>query len=151
MERSIIQKWQLPHPPEVVWDYLTKSELLAEWLMENDFQPVVGHKFMFRTYPKINFGFDGRVYCEVFEVVPLKRLSYSWKGGPGKGKITLESMVTWTLTPVDDGTELLLEHTGFRGWKNFMGYVAMNQGWGNKIRKRMRDLISKQAHEIHKD
>ena len=142
MERSIIQKWLLPGSPEVVWDYLTKPELLAQWLMENDIRPEVGHKFQFRTYPKVNFGFDGIVYCEVLIVEPYKKLSYSWKGGPGKGKITLDSVVTWTLTEKENGTELLLEHTGFRGLKNLIGYFAMSKGWGGKIRNRMAKLIT---------
>jgi uncharacterized protein YndB with AHSA1/START domain len=142
MQRDIIQKWFLPHPTETVWEFLTDAELLAQWLMENDFKPVVGHNFKFYTMPRIKFGFDGNVYCEVLEVVPNKRLSYSWKGGPGKGKITLDSVVTWTLTETEKGTELLLEHTGFKGMKNFFAYVFMNKGWAGKIRKRLLERLN---------
>ena len=141
MERSIIQTWWLPASPEVVWDYLTKPELLEQWLMENDIKPVVGHQFRFRTYPKVNFGFDGIVYCEVLVAERYKKLSYSWKGGPGKGKINLDSIVTWTLTGKNNGTELLLEHTGFRGMKNLIAHFAMSKGWGGKIRKKLMSLI----------
>ena len=45
MEKSIVHKWSLPHPPEQVWEYLTRADLLGKWLMENDFKPVTGHKF----------------------------------------------------------------------------------------------------------
>jgi len=100
--------------------------------MENDFKPEVGHKFMFTTKPKIKVGFDGNIYCEVLEIIPFQKLSYSWKGGPGKGKITLDSIVTWTLTPKDNGTELQLDHTGFKGMKNYITYLIMNKGWGSK-------------------
>lgn len=136
MKREISHTWFFPHPPETVWEYLTTSELLAQWLMENDFQPVVGHKFQFYTKPKINLGFDGRVYCEVLEVTPYKRLSYSWRGGAGTEKVRLDSIVVWTLSPKDNGTELLLEHKGFTGMKNFLAYLIMNQGW-LKIAKRL--------------
>ena len=143
MNRDIILKWQFRQPPEIVWEHLTKPELLSQWLMANDFKPEVGHKFRFTTNPKIKFGFDGIIYCEVLEVVPLKRLSYSWRGGPGKGKITLDSIVTWTLTPKDGGTELLLEHTGFSGMKNYFAYIMMKNGWGSMIRKRLEALLAK--------
>ena len=142
MERSIIQKWWLPASPEVVWDYLTKPELLEQWLMENDIKPVVGHQFKFRTYPKVNFGFDGIVYCEVLVAEPFKKLSYSWKGGPGKGKINLDTVVTWTLEEKDGGTQLLLEHTGFSGLPNLIAHFAMKKGWGGKIRKRLMLLVT---------
>jgi len=147
MQRDIIQQWYFQHPPERVWEFLTNPELLAQWLMENDFQPVVGHKFRFVTKPKIKLGFDGIVYCEVLELVPYQRLSYSWKGGAGKGKIHLDSVVRWTLTPKDNGTLLLLEHTGFRGMKNFLTYMIMSKGWAGPIQKRVRQLMDKQAHE----
>lgn len=103
------------HPPEVVGEYLTKSELLAHWLMENDFQLVVGHKFQFKTKPRIKLGFDGTVYCQVLEIVPFERLVYSWKGGLSKDNPTLDSIVIWTLIKKDNETELILEHKGFKG------------------------------------
>ncbi len=142
MEKSIVHKWSLPHPPEQVWEYLTRADLLGKWLMENDFKPVTGHKFRFTTKPKFNFGFDGIVYCEVTQVKPYTKLSYTWCGGPGNGQINLNSVVTWTLTPTSGGTELLLEHTGFKGFKNYFGYLAMNAGWKTKIFNRLLSLMT---------
>lgn len=136
MEREIRHTWFLPGSPETVWDYLTVPELLAQWLMPSDFQPVVGHRFIFNTKPKIKLGFDGMIYCEVLEVNPLKKLVYSWKGGAGNGKISLDSIVTWTLTPKDNGTELQLVHSGFKGMRNYIPYLIMGKGW-NKIVKRL--------------
>ena len=136
MQRDIRHTWFLPNSPEDVWESLTTPELLAQWLMESDFQPVVGHQFTFNTKPKIKLGFDGMIYCEVLEIIPLKKLVYSWKGGPGNGKITLDSIVTWTLTPASNGTTLQLVHSGFNGMKNYISYLIMNKGW-NKIVKRL--------------
>jgi uncharacterized protein YndB with AHSA1/START domain len=129
MQRDIIHTWFLPHPPQEVWKFLTDSDLLSQWLMENDLKPIVGHKFQFRAKPKYKIGFDGIIFCEVLEAVPDRRISYSWKGGPGNGKISLDSIVTWTLTAKNGGTELLLEHTGFKGFRNFIPYLIMNKGW----------------------
>lgn len=129
MQKDIKHTRFYQHPPEVVWEALTNSELLGEWLMQNNFKPEVGHQFQFATKARSKANFDGNVFCEVLEVQPLKKLSYSWKGGPGKGIITLDSVVTWTLTQKDGGTELTLEHSGFKGLRNYLPYLIMNQGW----------------------
>jgi uncharacterized protein YndB with AHSA1/START domain len=145
MLREIKHQWFFPHPPEIVWEFLTNSELLSQWLMKNNFQPIVGHEFTFTTKSKINPAFDGTIFCKVLEVTPHKRLSYSWKGGPGKGKITLDSVVTWTLTPQDNGTELHLEHKGFKGMRNLLAYLIMNKGWILIVRKRLTNQLK--AHK----
>src|ERR1700735_40283 len=49
--RSLIIEREVPHPPEKIWRALTQSSLVEEWLMKNDFQPVVGHRFNFRSTP----------------------------------------------------------------------------------------------------
>ncbi|MCP9768946.1 SRPBCC domain-containing protein [Lacihabitans sp. LS3-19] len=136
MQKDIIHHWHFNHSPEKVWRLLTETELLAKWLMINDFKPEIGHKFTFYAKPIIKMGFDGRIYCEVLEVEPFKKLSYTWKGGPKPGKITLDSVVTWTLKSNDQGTLLTLEHTGFKGIKNYLTYIFMNKGW-EKIAKRL--------------
>jgi uncharacterized protein YndB with AHSA1/START domain len=141
MTESIQHTYFFPHPPAVVWEYLTKAELMAQWLMENDFQPVVGHEFQFRTRPLPAMDFDGIVYCTVLEIVPYKKLSYSWKGGPGDGKITMDSVIVWTLVEKDQGTELALDHIGFREMKNLAIYNAMKVGWLKNMQK-MAELIN---------
>src|SRR5882724_1578148 len=135
MAKSIQHQLQFNHPPEVVWDYLTKAELMAQWLMPNDFQPIIGLDFQFRTNPLPKFDFDGIVYCKVLEVVPFKKLSYSWKGGPGEGKITLDSIVVWKLTPKDNGTELSLDHSGISETEGLDLYAGMQDGWLKNMKK----------------
>ncbi|HEY4286386.1 MAG TPA: SRPBCC domain-containing protein [Puia sp.] len=135
MSKSIRQQYFFPHPPEVIWEYLTNAELLALWLMKNDFQPVIGHDFQFRTNPIPSLNFDGICHCKVLEVVPFKRLSYSWKGGPEEGKITLDTLVVWKLEPKDKGTELFLEHSGFSEVENLAIYNGMTDGWMKNIQK----------------
>ncbi len=141
MQRNIRHQFIFPHPPEIVWNYLTDPVLLSQWLMPNDFRPVAGHKFQFRAKAQTRLGFDGNIYCEVLEVIPLKKLSYAWRGGPGPGKVSLDSVVVWTLTEKENGTELLLEHKGFEGMKNFIAYLVMNKGWV-RIGKRMLQRIN---------
>ncbi|PPL02323.1 SRPBCC family protein [Parapedobacter indicus] len=136
MQRDIHHQFSFGQPPEVVWEYLTDSELLAQWLMPNDFKPVVGHRFQFGTKPKLKLGFDGRIYCEVLEVIPCEKLVYSWKGGLSKENPSLDSIVVWTLIPTVGGTVLKLEHKGFKGLRNYLPYIIMERGWA-KIGKRL--------------
>jgi len=135
MAKSIQHKLFFSYPPEVVWEYLTKTELLALWLMECDIQPVVGHDFQFRTKPIPALNFDGNIYCKVLEVISPKKLSYSWKGGPGKGQVTFDSIVVWTLHQKDNGTELSLDHSGFTDLTDINMYNAMNEGWLKNMQK----------------
>lgn len=147
MQKDIIQTWFLEHPVEAVWEFLTDSELLAQWLMKNNFKPEVGHKFQFKTFPRTKLGFDGNIYCEVLEVVPCKKLSYSWKGGPGNGKINLDTVVTWTLVSRDNGTELNLVQAGFKGVRNYISYFIMDKGWALKMKKRITELLREHQNE----
>ena len=89
--------------------------------------------------------FDGIAYCKVLELVPHKKLSYSWKGGPALGQITLDSVVVWTLVKKDNGTELRLDHTGFRELENYAIYPAMNEGWLKNMKK-IPELINAAKH-----
>jgi uncharacterized protein YndB with AHSA1/START domain len=145
MTRSINHQFYFPHPPETVWEYLTKPELMELWLMKNNFQPVIGADFQFRTNPIPSLDFDGITYCKVLEIVPFKKLSYSWRCGPGEGKITLDSVVIWKLEPTDKGTDLFLEHSGFEKAENLEFYNGLMHGWLKKFQK-IEDLLKTAQH-----
>ena len=149
MSKSIKHQYFFPHPPEIVWEYLTRSELLELWLMKNTFTPVVGADFQFRTNPIPSLNFDGIIYCRVLEIVPFKKLSYSWNSGHGGGEITLHSVVVWTLQPTDKGTELFLDHSGFDREENLDFYNGLNHGWVEKLQK-IADTINAAKHDTTK-
>src|ERR1700748_2129689 len=128
MSKRIKHHLFFPHPANLVWEYLTNADLMALWLMKNDFEPVVGHEFQFRTNPMPAFEFDGICYCKVLEIVPFERLVYSWKGGPGNGVMTLDSLVEWKLEAKDNGTELILDHSCFPD-AGLPIFAPMNEGW----------------------
>ncbi len=67
-ETLVIER-EMPHAPEKIWRALTEGALLSEWLMANDFRPVVGHRFSFRAHPVGDW--DGIIECEVITVEPL--------------------------------------------------------------------------------
>jgi uncharacterized protein YndB with AHSA1/START domain len=132
--RDIVVEDVVPQSPEKVWKALTSAELISRWLMPNDFEPVVGKRFTFKTQPMGDW--DGVVHCQVLEVVPLRRLAYSWRGGSdvnAKYGSRLDSVVTWTLQPEGGGTRLRMVHAGFRSPDNDFAYDAMSSGWGRII------------------
>jgi uncharacterized protein YndB with AHSA1/START domain len=143
--RDIVVEDVLPHPPERVWKALTTAELIGRWLMPNDFEPVVGKRFTFKTRPIGDW--DGIVHCEVLEVAPQRRLVYSWKGGTdannGKANYAsqLDSVVTWTLQPEGNGTRLRMVHAGFRSPQNDFAYDAMSPGWA-RIMERLGEIAA---------
>ena len=112
---SVIVEREVAFPPEKIWRALTQPHLIEEWLMKNDFTPVVGHRFDFRA--------DwGSVECRVLAVEPNQTLSYTW------GAYGLESVVTWTLTPTSAGTHLRMEQSGFRPDQQ-QAYQGAKFGW----------------------
>ena len=126
---SLLIERELPHPLEKVWRALTQSALIEAWLLKNDFEPVVGHRFTLRAPPMPQW--NGLVDCEVLAIEPPARLAYSWKVGED-GPGAMRTVVTLTLTPTPGGTHLRMEQSGFRtdqennrrgaefGWRRFM-------------------------------
>lgn len=92
-----------------VWSFLTDRDKMARWLMVSDFAPESGRAFTFRSEPSGSW--DGMIHSEVREVVPERRLSYTWNAND----IGAETLVTFELEPAGDGTRLLLTHSGFEG------------------------------------
>ena len=113
--RSVVVEREIPFPPEKIWRALTQPHLIEEWLMKNDFKPVVDHRFNLRA--------DwGAVDCQVLAVEPKKILSYTWAA------YGLHSVVTWTLTPTSTGTRLRMEQSGFQPDQQ-QAYQGATGGW----------------------
>jgi uncharacterized protein YndB with AHSA1/START domain len=81
---------------------------------------VVGHRFTFRATPVQ--GWNGIIDSEVLVVEPNSRLSYSW------GSMGLETVVTWTLTLSNGGTQVRMEQSGFRS-ETDAAYKGATWGW----------------------
>jgi uncharacterized protein YndB with AHSA1/START domain len=128
--RSVVIERDMPHPPEKVWRALTQGPLIEEWLMQNDFQPVVGHKFNFRMAPMPHW--NGVTDCEVLVVEPNRRLSYSWSASGEEAARGLKTIVTWTLTPTKTGVLVRMEHSGFRPDED-ANYKGASYGWQRNI------------------
>jgi uncharacterized protein YndB with AHSA1/START domain len=142
MQSTIKNEWIYEQSPKEVWEYLTQAELIALWLMPNDFKPIAGHEFQFRTKPIPSLDLDGIFHCRVLEIIPAEKLIYSWKGGPGDGTITLDTIVEWKLEKYKNGTKLFLHQSGFKD-TNLSIFNAMTNGWATNIEKMVKHLNEK--------
>jgi uncharacterized protein YndB with AHSA1/START domain len=103
---SLSFEFDLQHPPEKVWRALTDPALLAEWLLpvvDLAFEPGAAFTFKTEPYP----GWDGTVQCRLVEIEAQRKLSYTWSVP------SLDTVVTFTLTPTASGTRLSLVQSGF--------------------------------------
>ena len=130
IERSII----IDAPIQKVWDAVSTSEGLSAWLMPNDFQPVLGFEFTFRSEPKN--GWDGIVYCKVMELNPPERIGFTWTGNG------MDQYVSFELVPLEkNATQFILVHSGWKA-EHAMLREIMYEGWGyitEGLRKKIGD------------
>jgi uncharacterized protein YndB with AHSA1/START domain len=120
--RSVIIEREFSFPPEKIWRALTQPHLIEEWLMKNNFEPVVGHRFNLRG------DWGGMLDCEVLAIEPNKALSYTWNFAHQDAALNLRSVVTFTLTPTSTGTHLRMEQSGF-GPDQKQAYGGARFGW----------------------
>ena len=126
--RAVVVEREIPHPPEKIWRALTQPMLIEEWLMKNDFEPVVGHRFNLRG------DWGGVLDCEVLTVKPNRQLAYTWNFAHDDEAYALQSVVTLTLTPTGKGTHLRMEQAGFRPSQKQALHGA-NYGWQENLAK----------------
>jgi uncharacterized protein YndB with AHSA1/START domain len=125
---SVVIERDIPFPAEKIWRALTQPHLIEEWLMKNDFKPVVGHSFNLRG------DWGGVLDCEVLAVEPNKSLSYTWNHTHEDPAYNLQSVVTFTLTPTSTGTHLRVEQAGFAPTQR-QAYGGACAGWQNMFAK----------------
>jgi uncharacterized protein YndB with AHSA1/START domain len=126
----------LPHPPATVWRAITEPELIARWLMPNDFKLEVGRKFTFQGFPMPAAGFGGTGHSEVLDFEPEKMLRIAWRAAPDDLS-TLDSTVTFTLAAEGTGTRLFLVHEGFNPGDPYQAAAQriMSGGWAGALAK----------------
>ena len=133
--RSVVVEREMPHPPEKLWRALTQPHLIAEWLMKNNFAPVVGHRFNLRGE------WGGVLDCEVLAIEPNRTLSYTWNFAHDDVAFNLQSVVTFTLTPTASGTRLRMEQAGFRPDQR-QAFGGANAGWQQMFAK-LEELLAR--------
>ena len=103
--------------PKVVFSALTEPEKLAEWFQDDaDLDVRVGGQIRLVTlkekHPEWNLDRDYYMEGTIMEIVPNKRLSYSWKFKDTPN--FPETLVTWELEQINPNKTLVkLSHVGF--------------------------------------
>ncbi|WP_196893811.1 SRPBCC family protein [Aureivirga marina] len=123
---------------ENVWKAITDKELMKKWYFDiPDFKLEVGCKFQFEGQK------DGVKYlhlCEILEMIPLKKLMYSWKYKNYKG-ITF---LTFGLIQKNEKTILKLTHKGLETIaKENPDFAPENfiQGWNYIINESLSNFL----------
>ncbi|MBI1281544.1 MAG: SRPBCC domain-containing protein [Anaerolineaceae bacterium] len=169
MEHNIKIERLLPYSHEQVWQAITDQKILSSWFMPNDFVPKLHQEFQFQMKPQR--GWDGLTHCEVIELEPGKRIAFTYRGEAtgekalacanvhsrsadkvGKNIFTqLDTVLSFTLTPEYtcggvEQTQLVMEHTGFKGLKLMVISLIMGYGW-RKVLKRLSMVLEAQTKD----
>ena len=116
--------------PERLWKAISNRDEMEQWYFKlEEFKPEPGFEFSFEGGP------EGRIYiheCKVLDVVPEKKLSYSWtyKGIHGY------TVVSWELIPEGEQTLLRLTHSGLESFPSDNPDLAAHnydKGWTHII------------------
>src|SRR5262245_23697211 len=126
-------------PVTRVWRALTDVEQMREWYFDlKEFKPQIGFEFEFIVE---NEGNSYHHLCLVTEVIPEKKIAYTWryKGEPG------DSLVTIELSPDGEKTRLKLTHTGIETFPKTPAYARKNfeQGWSTIIGTELKQFVEK--------
>ena len=129
-------------PVEKVWDAITDKSQMKQWYFDlDDFKPEVGFEFRF------DGGSDDKIYhhiCKIVEVVPNKKLKYSWKyeGFEGMSYVTFELFEegkTTTVKLTHEGLETFPQNNPDFAKESFM------QGWTYILGTSLKNFLEKQT------
>jgi uncharacterized protein YndB with AHSA1/START domain len=112
-------------PVARVWQALTTLEQIHRWFFElKEFKPEVGFAFAFTV---VHEGYTYSHHCQVTEVIPQKKLSYTWRYEGHEGN----SLVTYELVAEGNHTHLKLTHTGLETFPKAPPFARSNflGGW----------------------
>jgi len=124
-------------PIAKVWRAITDVDQMRAWYFDlKEFKPEVGFQFEFVVEHE---GMTYHHLCRVTEVVPQKKIAYTWryKGEPGDSLVTLE------LFAEDDNTRVKLTHTGIETFPKTPAYARENfeSGWTAIIGTELKQFV----------
>src|SRR5712691_10018865 len=120
-----------------VWRALTDVDQMREWYFDlKEFKAEVGFEFEFAVEHEGN---NYHHLCKVTEVVPQKKIAYTWryKGEPG------ESLVTFELSADGNKTKLRLTHEGLETFPKTASFARKNfeTGWTTIIGSELKQFL----------
>lgn len=125
-------------PADMVWNALTDSRQMQQWYFPiADFKPVVGFEFQFEG------GSEQKTYlhlCKVTEVIPGKKITYSWKYQDYPGS----TYVTWELFAEGKKTRVRLTHEGLESFPQDnpdFARKSFTEGWTYFLDKALPNFV----------
>lgn len=136
---TVVMEITIQAPVDRVWQALTDVDQMRQWYFDlKAFKPEVGFEFQFSVEHEGNI-YDHR--CKVVEVIPQKKLAYTWRyeGQPG------DSTVTFELFGEEDQTRLRLTHTGLETFPKLPAYARQNfvNGWTEILGSSFKNYLEK--------
>ena len=122
-----------------VWKALSDNSQMKEWYFNIDsFRPEVGFKFHFTA------GDDKKKYlhlCEITEVIPGKKISYTWRYDDFEGN----SLLSFELFDEGNHTRLKLTHSGLETFPNLPDFSpeSFRKGWDYIIGISLKEFLEK--------
>lgn len=126
-------------PIEKVWHAITDCDAMKHWFFDlPEFKLEIGFPFQFYA------GREGSTQylhlCEITEIIPGKKLTYSWRydGYPGMSYITLELFAEGTQT------RLKFTHAGietFPADNPDLSLENFSEGWNFMINELLKDFV----------
>ena len=140
---AVVVERTLNAPIARVWKALTDAHQMRQWYFDlKEFKPQVGFEFEFVVEH------EGNRYhhlCQVTDVVPQKKIAYSWryKGEPG------DSLVTFELFGEGNKTRVKVTHTGIETFPKTPAYARKNfeNGWTAIIGTELKQFVEKSKGE----
>jgi uncharacterized protein YndB with AHSA1/START domain len=140
---AVVVERTLNAPIARVWKALTDANQMRQWYFDlKEFKPQVGFEFEFVVEH------EGNRYhhlCQVTDVVPQKRIAYTWryKGEPG------DSLVTFELFGEGNKTRVKVTHTGIETFPKTPAYARKNfeNGWTAIIGTELKQFVEKSKGE----
>ena len=126
----VVKEILLDAPASRVWKALTDKDDMKKWYFDlSAFRAEPG--FEFRFYGEGTKGDKYLHLCKVVDVIPEKKLSYSWQYEGFEGY----SVVTFELTPEGNKTKLRLTHEGLDSFPAVPDFAKenFNAGWQELI------------------
>ena len=124
-------------PVARVWGAITDVDQMRRWYFDlKEFRAEVGFEFEFTVEHE---GTRFCHLCKVTEVIPQKKLAYSWRYDGQKG----DSLVVFELFPEGNKTRLKLTHSGLSTFPNMPAYAPKNflEGWTDIIGTQLKNYL----------
>jgi uncharacterized protein YndB with AHSA1/START domain len=120
-----------------VWKALTDKDEMKRWYFDlKEFKPEVGFEFEFTVEHE---GFKYSHLCKITEVIPQKKLAYTWRYEGYEG----DSLVTFELFADGDKTRLKLTHVGLETFPKLPAFARENfvKGWMEIIGSSLKEFV----------